>query len=64
MASLGQRAVKGMRSWVSKLSVFHGTGDQEKEEVKDVGHIITKWLKVEERGLALIASSKYPVAMA
>lgn len=64
MAGLGQRVVKGMRSWVSELSVFHGTGDQEKEEVKDVGHIITKWLKVEERGLALIASSQYPVAAA
>lgn len=56
--------MKGMCSWVSKLSIFCGTGDQEKEEVKDVGHIITKWLKVEERGLALIASSQHPVAVA
>lgn len=39
-----------MCSWVSKLSIFCGTGDQEKEEVKDVGPYNYKMVKDRRKG--------------
>lgn len=55
-----------MCSWVSGVSDFCllcSSGCQEKEELKEMeGHKITKWLKIEERELGLVATNQYPVA--
>lgn len=45
------------------LFVCCAPGYREKEELKEMErHKITKWLKIEERELGLVATNQYPAA--